>query len=215
MPLLDESVRNEVKREFADLSGAVKLLVFTQEFECDYCAETRSLAEELSELSDRIEVEVHDLLDSKAVAEKYGIDKIPAIVVLGEGDRDYGIRFFGVPAGYEFSSLLEAIKMAASGDSGLSPEAREALKELKNHVHIQVFVTLTCPYCPMAVQLAHRCAVESELVRADMVEASEFPHLAYRYGVYAVPKVVMNERGSFEGALPEKAFVDHLLAAGS
>jgi predicted DsbA family dithiol-disulfide isomerase len=67
----------------------------------------------------------------------------------------------------------------------------------------------------MAVQLAHRCAVESELVRADMIEASEFPHLANRYGVYAVPKVVMNERVSFEGALPEKAFVDYLLAAGS
>jgi glutaredoxin-like protein len=215
MALLDDHVREEVKRELAGLPGAVKLLVFTQEFECDYCAETRSLAEELSELSDRIEVEVHDLLGSKAVAEVYGIDKIPAIVVLGEGDRDYGIRFFGVPAGYEFSSLLEAIKMAASGDSGLSPEAKEALAGLKNPVHIQVFVTLTCPYCPMAVQLAHRCAVESELVRADMIEASEFPHLANRYGVYAVPKVVMNERVSFEGALPEKAFVDYLLAAGS
>ncbi len=215
MALLDDHVREEVKRELAGLPGAVKLLVFTQEFECDYCAETRSLAEELSELSDRIEVEVHDLLGSKAVAEVYGIDKIPAIVVLGEGDRDYGIRFFGVPAGYEFSSLLEAIKMAASGDSGLSPEAKKALAGLKNPVHIQVFVTLTCPYCPMAVQLAHRCAVESEHVRADMIEASEFPHLANRYGVYAVPKVVMNERVSFEGALPEKAFVDYLLAAGS
>ncbi len=215
MPLLDEHVREEVKREFAGLSGKVKLLVFTQEFECDYCAETRALAEELAQISEKIEVEVHDLLGSKAVAEKYGIDKIPAIVVLGEGDRDYGIRFFGVPAGYEFSSLLEAIKMISSGDSGLSPEAREAVKGLKNPVHIQVFVTLTCPYCPMAVQIAHRLAVESDLIRADMIEASEFPHLANRYGVYAVPKVVMNDRVSFEGALPEKAFVDYLLQAAS
>ncbi len=215
MPLLDEHVREEVKREFADLTGKVKLLVFTQEFECDYCAETRALAEELAEISEKIGVEVHDLLGSKAVAEKYGIDKIPAIVVLGEGDKDYGIRFFGVPAGYEFSSLLEAIKMASSGDSGLSPESREALKAITNPVHIQVFVTLTCPYCPLAVQTAHRLAVESELIRADMIEASEFPHLANRYGVYAVPKVVMNDRVSFEGALPEKAFVEYLLQAAS
>ncbi len=215
MPLLDEHVREEVKREFADLTGKVKLLVFTQEFECDYCAETRALAEELAEISEKIGVEVHDLLGSKAVAEKYGIDKIPAIVVLGEGDKDYGIRFFGVPAGYEFSSLLEAIKMASSGDSGLSPESRGAVKAIKNPVHIQVFVTLTCPYCPMAVQTAHRLAVESDLIRADMIEASEFPHLANRYGVYAVPKVVMNDRVSFEGALPEKAFVEYLLQAAS
>ncbi len=215
MALLDENVRSEVERVFAELSGEVKLLVFTQEFECDYCAETRGLAEELAALSDKVEVETHDLLGSKALAEVYGIDKIPAIVVLGEGGKDYGIRFFGVPAGYEFSSLLEAIKVASTGDSGLSPEAKEALKGLRNPVHIQVFVTLTCPYCPMAVQLAHRCAVESELVRADMVEASEFPHLANRYGVYAVPKVVMNERVSFEGALPERAFIDYLLQAGS
>ena len=90
-------------------------------------------------------------MGSKAVADKYGIDKIPAIAVLGEGDRDHGIRLFGMPAGYEFSSLLEAIKMASSGDLGLSPEAREALKGLKKSIHIQ---SLTCPYCPMAVQTA-------------------------------------------------------------
>lgn len=149
------------------------------------------------------------------MADKYGVDKIPAIVVLGENDKDYGIRFFGVPAGYEFSSLLEAIKIASSGDSGLSPEAREAVGNIKNQVHIQVFVTLTCPYCPPAVQTAHRLAVESDLIRADMVETSGFPHLANRYGVYAVPKVVMNDRVSFEGALPGKAFVDHLLQAAS
>lgn len=175
----------------------------------------RLTVEELAGLSDRIQVEVRNFVTDRPRVEEFGIDKIPAIAVLGEGDRDYGIRFFGVPAGYEFSSLLEAIKMVASGDSGLSPEAREALRGLKKPVHIQVFVTLTCPYCPMAVQLAHRCAVESELVRADMVEAAEFPHLANRYGVYAVPKVVMNEGVSFEGALPEKAFVDYLLTAGS
>ncbi len=215
MALLDESVRNEVKREFAGLTGKVKLLVFTQEFECDYCAETRALTAELAELSDKVEVEVHDLLASKDLAEKYGADMIPAVVVLGEGDRDCGNRFFGVPAGYEFSSLLEAIKMASSGDSGLSLEAKEALRGLEKPIHIQVFVTLTCPYCPMAVQLAHRCAVGSDLVRADMVEASEFPHLANRYGVYAVPKVVMNEQVSFEGVPSEKAFVDYLLQAAT
>jgi len=140
-------------------------------------------------------------LGSKAVADKYGIDKIPAIAVLGEGDRDHGIRLFGMPAGYEFSSLLEAVKMASSGASGLSPEAREALKGLKKSIHIQVF---NLPLLSHGGANGHRLAVESDLIRADMTEASEFPHLANRYGVYAVPRVVMNERVSFGEPFPRR-----------
>ena len=110
---------------------------------------------------------VHDLLGSKAVADKYGIDKIPAIAVLGEGDRDHGIRLFGMPAGYEFSSLLEAVKMASSGASGLSPEAREALKGLKKSIHIQVF---NLPLLSHGGANGHRLAVESDLIKADMID---------------------------------------------
>jgi len=139
------------------------------------------------------------------------VDKIPAIVVKGE--RDYGVRFYGVPAGYEFSSLLEAIKAVSPGESGLAPETKEALRGLEAPLHLQVFVTLTCPYCPRAVQLAQRMAIESEMVRADMVEASEFPHLAHKYNVFAVPKTVLNEELSFEGALPESLFLEELMKA--
>ena len=81
-------------------------------------------------------------------------------------------------------------------------------------VHIQVFITLTCPYCPMAVQLAHEMAMESTLITSDMVEATEFPHLAHKYDVAAVPKVVMNETIEFEGALPESEFLKYVLEAG-
>ena len=84
-------------------------------------------------------------------------------------------------------------RQASSGASGLSPEAREALKGLKKSIHIQVF---NLPLLSHGGANDHRLAVESDLIRADMIEASEFPHLANRYGVYAVPRVVMNERVS-------------------
>lgn len=212
MALLNDEVRAQVRQELSGLANPVKLIVFTQEVECQYCAETRALAEELSGLSDLVSVEVYDFLRDKAKADELGVDKIPAIAVLGK--KDYGIRFYGIPGGYEFSSLLEAIKLVASGDSGLSPESRRALANMKKPVHIRVFVTLTCPYCPHAVQLAHRCAVESDLVTAEMVEASEFPHLAGRYQVFAVPKVILGEDHSFEGALPEEEFVRRVVEAG-
>ena len=80
-------------------------------------------------------------------------------------------------------------------------------------VHIQVFITPTCPYCSRAVQLAHKLALENDFIVADMIEAIEFPHLSNRYQVQAVPKADINEKVQFEGALPEPAFVDYVLAA--
>jgi predicted DsbA family dithiol-disulfide isomerase len=84
---------------------------------------------------------------------------------------------------------------------------------LKAPIHIQVYVTPTCPYCPRAVVLAHKLALLSENVRADMIEAIEFPHLANKHAVMGVPKSVINETYYVEGAVPEKSFVDKLLKA--
>jgi glutaredoxin-like protein len=211
MPILSEDIRNRLQNEFDGLSGKVKLVVFTQEIECDHCRENTALAQEVAALSDEIDIEVYNFaLDTEAV-ERYGVDKIPALVV--EGEKDYGVRFYGVPAGYEFTSLIEAIKAVSAGESGLATETREALRGLKEPLHLQAFVTPTCPYCPMAVQLAHRMAVESDMVRAEMVEASEFPHLVHKYNVFAVPKTVVNEDVNFEGALPEPLFLEQVMQA--
>ena len=211
MPHIEEDDRNYLKKEFQKMVNPVTLIFFTQQFECQHCQLTHELLNELSELSDKISVEIYDFVKDIEKVEHYGINKIPAIVV--EGERDYGIRFYGVPAGYEFSTLIEDIIDVSRGTTSLSDETKEALKKLTKLVHIQVFITLTCPYCPRAVRMAHQMAMESELVRGDMVEASEFPQLSNRYGVSAVPKVVINEGVEFEGALPEKSYLDHVLEA--
>jgi len=163
----------------------------------------------VASLSDKISIEVYNFAIDKEKAQEYKVDKIPAIVVMGE--KDYGIRFYGLPGGYEFVSLIEAIKAVSARDSGLTSESRELVKKLTRPVHIQVFVTLTCPYCPQAVKLAHQLALESDLIRADMIESAEFPHLVNKYNVFAVPKVVVNEKIQFEGALPEPAFLEQVM----
>ncbi len=141
MPMMSDKDRKAVAEQLAELNNSVKMIVFTQETECMYCKETRNLAEELSELSDKISLEVYDFVADKEIADKYKIDKIPATIVMGE--EDYGIRFFGIPSGYEFASLLQSVKMIGSGDSGLSEESRDFLKNLKQDLHFQVFVTPT------------------------------------------------------------------------
>lgn len=206
--MLNDKVRDQVRKKFESLQNPVKLIVFTQEFECNYCHDARTIAEELAELSDKVITEVYDFQKDAEKTQAYRIDKIPAIVV--EGERDYGVRFFGVPGGYEFSSLLESVRLVSEGKSDLSENTMQFLDSLTRDLHFQVFVTPTCPYCPRAVVLAHNLAVASDKVRADMVEVSEFMELAVKYQVQGVPRTVVNETIVMEGAVPEQMLVDRL-----
>ena len=145
MALLKEEDRQHLIEEFKTLQNPVVLLMFTQEMECQYCRETRMIAEEVAELSDSISLEVYNFVTDTEVAERYGIDKIPAIAILqgGENPTDYGIRFYGIPSGYEFSSIIEDILMVSQGESGLSDTTKTQVAALAEPVHIQVFVTPT------------------------------------------------------------------------
>ncbi len=212
MGFLSESDKNEILEMFKELDRPVKIINFTQSLECTYCRETRQILEEVAELSDKIQLEVLNYLENKEKAEQYGIEnQIPAIIF--EGEKDYGIRYFGIPSGYEFSTLIEDIIMVSKRDSGLKRETKESLSLLANPVHIRVFVTPTCPYCPSAAITAHKMAFESDKIKAEVYESIEFPFMAQKYGVYGVPKVVINEKVSFEGALPEEMFLEYVLKA--
>ncbi len=224
MELLNKAVRDVAKKKFdEELVGKVTILFFTQEpgriivpgklpnQECLFCRETRQLYEEVSSLSDKIELLVYDFVADKKAVEEYGIDKIPAAVIMGE--KDHGIRFYGIPSGYEFQSLIEALVDVSKGRTALSEKTRQVLASLEKDVRIQVFVTPTCPYCTLAVRLAHQMALESPRIRGEMVEASEFPHLSQKYGVFGVPKTIMNESISLDGAVPEDLFLDHVKKA--
>ncbi len=141
MVILSEDVRDSVQKGLEELPGKVKLVVFTQEFECAHCRENTSLAQEVAALSDQVDIEVYNFALDKEMVERYGVDKIPAIVV--EGEKDYGVRFYGVPAGYEFTNLIGAIKDVSARESGLAAKTKEALAELEEPLHLQVFVTPT------------------------------------------------------------------------
>jgi glutaredoxin-like protein len=217
MSLISAKDAEYLKQEFAtNLVNPVKLVVFTQTLECQYCAETREIVEEIAGLSDKITAEVYNFVTDKAMADLFGVDKIPAIVPLrveDDKDKDYGIRFYGIPSGYEFTSVIEDIIDISKGESGLQPKSKEALASITEPVHFQVFVTPTCPYCPQAVRLAHRFAIESELIRADAIEAIEFPHLTSKYGVHGVPRTVINDKVHQEGAVPEPLMLAKLMEA--
>jgi len=208
--IIPEEHKQHIKEELEkNLQGPVRLIVFTQEMECQFCKQTRELVEEVATLSDKIAVEVYDFVKDNGKAKEYRIDKVPAIAIIG--NKDYGIRIYGIPYGYEFSPFIEAIINVSKGYTDLSEETKQKLKSIDKPVHIQVFVTLTCPYCPLVTALAHKFAIENDLIRADIIEAAEFPHLAQKYSIMGVPKVVINEQIEFVGVLPEENFLQQVL----
>ena len=119
--VLKEKDRQKIKEQLKDLTGEVNMVMFTQELECQYCTQTRGLLEELAGLSDRLSLTVFDLVGDAEEAKKYGIDKIPAIVLMT--DRDVGIRYYGVPAGYELNALVETIQDLSRNETDLEPAA--------------------------------------------------------------------------------------------
>jgi alkyl hydroperoxide reductase subunit AhpF len=149
MPLLDDRIRKQVQGALAGITEPIKLVVFTQgeggALECAFCGETRELAEEVAKLSDKVDLEVRDFQADAELAKTYGVDKIPAVVMLSGGPvpKHHGIRFYGIPSGYEFSSFVEGLRMVGSGQASLSNATRDALQKLTRPVHIQVFVTPT------------------------------------------------------------------------
>lgn len=210
---IDDQLKSELQKALSVLTKNVKIVFFTQELECQYCRETRAILTELSEISDKLSLDVKNFVIDKEEASKYGVDKIPATVLLDENDKDYGIKFYGIPSGYEFASLLEDIKLLGTGETGFSKEFEDEVKKINNDVHLQVFVTPTCPYCPQAVIIAHRFAYLNDKIKSDMIEATEFPHLSQRYNVRGVPRTVINETTFLEGAAPEYMVLDKVKEA--
>lgn len=142
MPILATRDQDAVRQEFQRIQGPVKLVVFSQELVAgDLCRQNEQLAREVAELNEHITVEVLNPAIDRERAEAYGVEQVPAMVV--EGARDYGIRFLGIPSGYEFSNLIDSIIVASSGEPQLTEATRAALGALTSEVEIKVFSTPT------------------------------------------------------------------------
>jgi alkyl hydroperoxide reductase subunit AhpF len=142
MALISDEVAEQLKGEFARLARPVRLAVFSQALADPESEQVRRLVEELGELDSHLSVESYNFVLDKDEVASLGIVRIPAIAVLG-ADKDYGIRFYGLPSGYEFGTLVDAVIDVSGGDSGLSDETRAALAALDRPVHVQVFSTPT------------------------------------------------------------------------
>ena len=142
MALITEEVAGQLRKEFEKLVDPVRLAVFSQALADPESEQVRRLVEEVAALDGRITAESYNfVLDTERV-EQLKIARIPAIAILG-AEKDHGIRMYGLPSGYEFGTLVDAILDVSSGTSGLGEATRDALKALTQPVHLQVFSTPT------------------------------------------------------------------------
>jgi glutaredoxin-like protein len=216
MALITEADQARLREDFARLKRPVRLLFFTQSIGCETCLQTRQVIDELPPLSARISIEEVNFVLDKQRAEQFGIDRVPAIALIGQDEagieRDSHIRFLGTPSGYEFISLIRAILLVGGGESMLSEASRDKLAAIDRPIDIRVFSTPTCPHCPKAVMLAHEIAWANSNVTAYAIEATEYPDLARRYHVTGVPKTIVNDQVEILGAVPEDTFIEQTLA---
>ncbi len=208
---LDDATKEQVLELFGQLEHDVKIHLFIEEHDCLYCGDTRDLVEQVAELSDKIEVVIYKEALGTDVARDLGVKYHPATIIHGE--KPYKVRFYGIPAGHEFSALVGSIIDVSTGKPALEGGIIEDIKSIDKPVHLQVFTTPTCPYCPAMVRLAHQAAILNPLIEADMIEALEFQELSKKYQVFGVPKTVINETVSVEGLIPPELFVEKLFEA--
>ncbi|MFW5749695.1 MAG: protein disulfide oxidoreductase, partial [Halanaerobium sp.] len=208
MAKIDQEEKNKIKELFSkNLKDNVDLLFFSKEEGCQYCGDTEEILEEVTGLDEKVNFEKYLVGSEKA--EEFGVDRAPAIIFLNNEGEDSGVHFYGIPSGYEFTSLIEDIlDMSDHERIDLSEDIKKEVKALDFDVLLQVFITPTCPYCPRAVRVAHQMAMLNPKLRGEMVEAMEFEELSASFNVSGVPKTVINSGADEQvGAVPAKTIL--------
>jgi glutaredoxin-like protein len=220
IPLKDQEF---IRQKFAaELLGPVKIDYFTERdisltvpgrTPCAYCKPTREMLQELAALSDLISLRVHIFDEAAQERAKYGVERIPGIVLRGPSASGPAFKFYGMPGGTEFPAFLEAIVDISLGEVLLSQEAVRELQKLRDEITVRVFVTPTCGYCPQMMRAAYQLSLANPNVRAEVIEVNEFPDLADRYQVRAVPLIIIADKVAIPGAIHPDQLVEQVVKA--
>jgi glutaredoxin-like protein len=224
IPLKDQEL---IRQKFAaELLGPVKIDYFTERElsievpgrrPCAYCKPVRELLQELAALSELISLRVHIFEEAAEERTKFGVERIPGIVLRGAqqaGGPRALLKFYGMPGGTEFPAFLESIVDISRGEVLLSKESVKELNGVREDVLVRVFVTPTCGYCPQMVRAVYQLSLANPKVRAEVIEVNEFPELAERYRVRAVPLTVIGDKVAIPGAMHPDALVEAVVKAG-
>ena len=205
---MDDATTAQVMEMFTGLVDDVTIHLFVQDHECLYCNDVLDMVNQLAELSDKVSVNEHKGSLDEGDAKEMGVIHTPAIVL--HGKKPYNVKFYGIPAGHEFGALVGSIIDVSTGTAPLENDVIEDIASIDKPITIKVFVTPQCPYCPNMTRLAHQAAIINPLISSEMIESLEFQEETAKYGVFGVPKTILNETTTIDGLSPIEMFVEKL-----
>lgn len=201
--VLFESFRNT-------LQGDVDIVVFTGDSD-RYSREAKLIGRELAHLNPKIHYVHHNIDRDIEEAREYGVSESPTVMVAKHGVMDDSFKFTGLPSGYEFTTLIEAIKVVSRNEAPLTASVVQKIARVTNDTYIEVYVTPTCPYSPRVAQAAQKFAFLNPHIKAEVIESVEFHDRARESGVGAVPHVIVNGGAQeFIGGFPDEYFASQV-----
>ena len=216
MAILDKSNLANLNDKFeTHLNSKVSLRLFTQnnsgliipDKRCDTCITTEAILTEVSSVSNNVSLEIIDFYNNEQASRELKIKRIPATVI-GQSGRAI---FYGMPSGYEFSTLVNSIINASLDSQNLNEDLHRDLETIENPINIKVFVTPSCKYCPEIAELALSLAMQFETIKTEIIEVQEYPDLASNYGITSVPITIINDKIQIPGQISSDTLVENLL----
>ncbi|MCS7164712.1 MAG: thioredoxin family protein [Candidatus Calescibacterium sp.] len=225
MFLTDED-KAEIKKQLGDLKNEFELILFSQKIGCTYCSQAEQLLKELNEVLPRMKLSIFNPVLDEEVAAKYQVGRDLPVIAINSAynPRTMNVKFLGIPLAYEFTWLISLINMVGNDIYPLQQSTLKTLAEIddmleknSSFLELLVFVTPTCPYCPVMSIISTAFALLSKNIKTICIEVSEFPEFAQKYSVIGVPKTVIRlvkgdqtVENFIEGATPENKFSERL-----
>ena len=216
MPILDKANLDNLTGKFeSQLNSAVSLRLFTQnnseliipDRKCDTCLTTEKILTAISSISDKLNLEIIDFYKPSDELSGLKIDRIPATLIGQTGRAIY----YGIPSGYEFSTLVNSIINASRDCQNLSVDTIKNLTEIENLIKIKVFVTPSCKYCPEIAELTLSLALQFSNIQTEVIEIQEYPELADNYDISTVPVTVINDKIRLAGQFSSNTLVETIV----
>jgi len=206
--MISSELVDMVKQRLGGLKHPIKLIAFSSERQGPHGQHIAAFAQDIATAAPKVNVETYVVEQHPEKARQYHVDKVPALII--ENNEKKQARFFGLPSGQEFNVFLGSLVDFSRGNMHLPEEIMQKAREITTPMHLQVFVSDTCPYCPGMVRLTHGMALANDLIRTDTIRIEEFRSLADKFQVMGVPHTVVNNKTSFRGAVPSDVFLKKL-----
>jgi len=207
--LSEEEAKKQLGKFFSDMPHPILLVLFCEPGKNEPFAEgARQVIRAIRELTDKVTLREYSL--AHELAKEWGISRSPTLVLAPD---TFKIRWLGAPLGHEVQTFMEALRIIGYQEPGLSKEAMKVLAKLDSPRAVKIFVSPTCPYCPLVAANGIRAAVaRPDLVSLEIIDILANPDLADQYAAQSVPQAFANEKQIGLGAQPEELFVASLAA---